>query len=43
MVKIMVDEVAFKLCEKCGVYRKPQLFKVKKQKRKSCSICRAKK
>jgi hypothetical protein len=43
MVKIMVEEVTFKLCEKCGVYRNPSHFKVKKQKRKSCKICRGRK
>lgn len=43
MVKIMVEKVEFKQCDKCGVYRKPEQFKAKKQKRKSCGICRNKK
>lgn len=42
MFKVKVENVAYKLCEKCGVHRKPQSFKVKKQKRKTCSTCRSK-
>jgi hypothetical protein len=41
MVKIMVDKVNYKLCEKCGVYRKPVSFQVKGKKRKACGSCRA--
>lgn len=43
MVKITVEKVEYKQCEKCGVYRKPVLFQVKKAKRKACSSCRGKK
>jgi hypothetical protein len=43
MFKVMVEKVEYKLCEKCGVHRKPSAFRVKKQKRKSCSNCRGKK
>jgi positive regulator of sigma E activity len=43
MFKVKVEEVTYKLCEKCGVHRKPGSFRVKKQKRKSCSNCRSKK
>jgi hypothetical protein len=43
MLKIMVEKVEYKQCDKCGVYRQPQLFKVKKQKRKACGFCRNKK
>jgi hypothetical protein len=43
MVRILVEKVEFKQCDKCGVYRKPELFRVKKQNRKSCGFCRNKK
>jgi hypothetical protein len=43
MVKIIIDEVNYKLCEKCGVYKAPVLFRVKGKKRKACSTCRTKK
>jgi hypothetical protein len=43
MVKIMINEVDYKLCEKCNVYRKPVSFQVKGKKRKACSSCRPKK
>jgi tRNA(Ile)-lysidine synthase TilS/MesJ len=42
-MKVVIEQVEYKLCEKCGVYRKPQSFKVKKQKRKSCNYCRTNK
>jgi hypothetical protein len=42
MLKIMVEKVEYKQCEKCGVFRKPVAFQVKKQKRKSCGFCRRK-
>jgi hypothetical protein len=42
MVKVMLNEETYKLCEKCGVHRKPGAFKVKGKKRKFCSCCRAK-
>lgn len=40
MVKIIVEDVAYKLCEKCGTHRKPESFKVKGRNRKACSKCR---
>jgi hypothetical protein len=43
MLKIMVEKVEYKQCDKCGVFRKPLSFKVKKQNRKSCSDCRCRK
>jgi hypothetical protein len=43
MFKVMVEEVAYKPCAKCGVHRKPEAFKVKGKNRKACSVCREKK
>jgi hypothetical protein len=43
MVKIIVEKVEYKQCDKCGVYQKPVSFQVKKQKRKACGNCRSKK
>jgi phage terminase large subunit GpA-like protein len=38
---IIINEEFYVPCPKCGVYRKPDAFLVKKVKRKSCSNCRS--
>jgi hypothetical protein len=43
MFKVKVEEISYKLCQKCGVHRKPEAFKVKGKNRKACSNCRGNK